>query len=410
MGPMDMMQPGAQPGAQPAAPQQADAGFPELDATQATQAFQDPKFLAAAAQTFLKRGLPEGVKWLERAHTAAKENVFTALQHLEAGDPDAAVKAFNSSGKFNDATGATKNDDGTWTINRASGKAVTLDPKKTRMSLLSPADYFKQQTEDAKLGEEQKRTRVLERGAATQELYRQDQAKHMQRQDDNTAERNELTANMRAAQLATQEAIQNAKGADARAKAEAASKYSATALYNDSYKAAQAAGDPDPVKTAMRAVVSNPGMPIRQDPKSGRIVVLDNFTNQPLREFADADEFEKVTGRRVPRGNAAPQTGATPVATTGGNPGMLGRVARSLTTPQPPMDRSAAQAINADPTKAQTPDVAARRLSTQQSADTDPELVGLTNKAAQLRRAGKAIEANNADAQAAALRQQRYGS
>lgn len=146
----------------------------------ATRMFQDPQFLASAASAFLKRGLPMGIQWLERAHNAAKENAFEAIGHLEAGDPQAAVAAWNKSGKFTDATGATKNADGTWTIARSSGQSVTVNPTELRRSLLSPKDYFAQVAKEKEL--------------QIQEDYHKGVLKHYERADANAEEAAALRA------------------------------------------------------------------------------------------------------------------------------------------------------------------------------------------------------------------------
>ncbi len=116
--------------------------WPELDAEEASQIFQDPEFLVRAAAAFLRRGRREGLQWLERSHQAAQENVFEALQNFEMGDGDAAVTALGKSNRLKDAIGATRNDDGTWTAQHEGWPSTTFNAADRRRSLMDPLSYL----------------------------------------------------------------------------------------------------------------------------------------------------------------------------------------------------------------------------------------------------------------------------
>lgn len=107
--------------------------------------FNDPRFAQGAAQIFLKAGLPEGVKWLERGAKAQEENMLTALRSLLSGDAQGAEEAFNRSGKIRIVPDSLKTlDDGSgrWQATLADGQTRTFDPREMYRSFISPKDYF----------------------------------------------------------------------------------------------------------------------------------------------------------------------------------------------------------------------------------------------------------------------------
>jgi hypothetical protein len=105
---------------------------------------KDRSFLDSAASSFLSRGLPDGVKWLDAGHRASQEGYMQALQSLMSDDPEGAVKAFAGSGKLRGVTRAdqlTKLDDGRWEIAGENGKTMTIDPRQAYINLLPPKDF-----------------------------------------------------------------------------------------------------------------------------------------------------------------------------------------------------------------------------------------------------------------------------
>lgn len=111
-----------------------------------TNLFRDPKYLDRAAQIFLDNGVPEGVKWLERGHMAARENTFEALQAFNSGNPQKGIELFNAGGRYKieDAQPIAEGPDkGKWML-RVAGvqKPVLLDPKADMRAFLPPDKLF----------------------------------------------------------------------------------------------------------------------------------------------------------------------------------------------------------------------------------------------------------------------------
>jgi hypothetical protein len=106
--------------------------------------FNDPRFAQGAAQIFLKAGMPEGVKWLERGARAQQENALTALRSLLQGDPQGAEEAFNSTGRVKIEPGSLKQlEDGRWQVTVAgTGQTRTFDPRQMYRSFLSPREFL----------------------------------------------------------------------------------------------------------------------------------------------------------------------------------------------------------------------------------------------------------------------------
>lgn len=111
---------------------------------QAPDLMRDRDFLNKAASTFLAKGLPDGIKWLEAGHAAAQEGYTKALQALMNGDAAEAAKAFNASGKLKvkaDGITPVEGEPGKWQITSEDGKTGTLDPKAAYLNLLPPKDF-----------------------------------------------------------------------------------------------------------------------------------------------------------------------------------------------------------------------------------------------------------------------------
>jgi hypothetical protein len=304
---------------QQAAPQQQQDPFSMPRA--ATQMFQDPAFLQRAANIFLSRGLPQGVQWLEHAHNAAKENLFMAAQALHMGDGESAVKLFNSSGRFNDAKSAEQNDDGTWTVTRAGGQKINLDPNKLTQSLLSPKEFMEQQLQ-------KRHYDILQKQADTTEKYRGDQADYYRRLADNKDElartRKQYDEGIIDAKNHYTDMLGQVRGDAASARAEAAqakadasryktdtdNKYGPLAFGKDAYMQAQKDGQ-DPVEAQDRAIATHKDTePVVN--KDGTISVFPKGslndqgipTGRPLLTL-DRDRYEKLTGYKAPGGAAA---------------------------------------------------------------------------------------------------------
>jgi hypothetical protein len=299
----------------PAAPAPSSAGFALPNLAAAQQFFTDPTAMAGAAKIFFKHGMPEGMEWLKQGHLAARENVFQAAQYLLAGDGDAAVQAFNKSGQFTDATGATKNDDGTWTITRASGQAVTVNPQQQMASLLSPKDFFAQQ-------ELAKRTAIEAAAQKSTEAYH---TGYIGALNNRAADQLEI-ANVRkqamegAAQIRADAATEIAK---ARAEGgqklnELYSKFGPKATWDAAFSEATKGGAAPEVAQASadRAMLANPFNPVRVT-DDGQVNVMDPFNEtRPLRTFPTVAEYETYVGHKLPVAPKAAAPAATPAKAT----------------------------------------------------------------------------------------------
>src|SRR6266542_5132606 len=91
-----------------------------------------------AAAIYRKHRLPQGLRWIEKAHQAANANLFEALAHFERGDVEAAVAALNRGCRFTNVVSARKNGNGTWTLVRKNARNVKIDPAKEYRALMSP--------------------------------------------------------------------------------------------------------------------------------------------------------------------------------------------------------------------------------------------------------------------------------
>lgn len=325
---MNPMQPSPAPGAEAPAPEGgAMPDFSDLNAGDATRLFQDPRFLTDVSILAAKHRQPEALQWLKRANEAAHENVFEALQNLELGDGAAAVKAFNKSGKFNDAKDAQKNEDGTWTLTRKNGETSVVDPIALRKTLLSPKDFFANMHADrvAKSTEKYHEGMVDARNdeVASNDAYRR-------RLTDNASEKNALMAETAQAKAEGAAASAQARAESARDIAAMKDKTAVGLLYKDAYTEAQKAGSANPADDALKAVVTNPSMKIRRDPKSGAVAVIDPHTGEPIHVFENEADYTTFTGRKLPKmpkaAGAASAAPAEPAPKKGGNPGIIGRM------------------------------------------------------------------------------------
>lgn len=389
-------------------PQQAPATFSLRDAGHAQQFFNDPELMFKAGQLALSLGLPEGVKWLERGHQAARENVFEAMGHAQRGDMNAAVKAFNKSGTFTKATSMRQNQDGTYTVEQADADPVTFNMDQLQKSFLSPKDYFAQQQHQDTIGVQKEHNRILEKQTDAQAGVNAAHAKYYEGAAKFQDERAGMMENLANTRAQAAQAIAEARAQGGKALSELNAKYGPNAAWQTTYDKALEASGGDVTKARDAAdykMVGNPFNTIKRGP-NGEIVVLDSFdTTHKLRQFPNAAAYEAYTGQKLPA--EGPGSTATPPAKER-NPGAI----RRLLPAAAPYDSEAAKAVAADPTKAQAP--AFRSLQSNagaygKSAAQDPDLIALQQRAAGERRAGHAAAANNLDAQFSKLRMERYG-
>lgn len=105
--------------------------------------FKDPQFATRAAQLFLKAGMSEGVKWLERGAQAVEENGIDGLRRLMSGDARGAEQVFNQSGRLRVVPGSTREvGNGKWEITLEGGEKQTIDPRQMLRSFLKPSEFF----------------------------------------------------------------------------------------------------------------------------------------------------------------------------------------------------------------------------------------------------------------------------
>ena len=295
---------------------------------QAQSFFTNPKAMYAVAQLAAKYKQPETMKWLELGHRAAQENVITATQHLLAGDGDGAVKAFNQSGRFNDAQSATQNEDGTWTIARKSGQSVTLDPNKLMSSFLSPKEFAEQQYRRDSLKQtadyHQRSLDIQQQQANQQSAYQKGMLDHYQRSDESQQALREARITQMQSDFAHKLELLGVKNeaAAALAAAKGAGKNDAQAfrakLVEEIIKA-QPDAKPDEVAAKVDYLVrdSFTGIYPSKDGKfdvasmvGGQPVVLGSF---PTHEQAVAARASYVTGKN-PTAPAGAAAGAKPKA------------------------------------------------------------------------------------------------
>lgn len=114
-----------------------------------TSLFGDPKFMDDMAKIAAKHGkAQEMIPWLERSYKAQKEGTVDALKLFASGNDDAALEAFNKTGKMR-AESYQRNDDGTVTV-KGEGQEITFNPKTALESFLDPAKYLDMQRDKRK--------------------------------------------------------------------------------------------------------------------------------------------------------------------------------------------------------------------------------------------------------------------
>lgn len=345
----------APPAAPATAPAEPSFDMSKVPTEHLTAMFQDPRFLGAMAVNFLAHGRPEGLTWLEKAHGAAKENAFEALQMLEMDDGEGAIKAFNKSGRFTDATGAQKNEDGTWTLTRKNGATATINPMQVRKSLLSPVESFKQDLAERKLKVDQQQVDQqgeYQRGV----LANKDEANSIREQLGNE--------NLRVRQLASEQ-TNAARAAAAQAKADAEAhkadlnnKYGPLADYTSVLRELTKSGDPEAQLKADKVLASHPDV-VPVIGKSGAVGIFPasavdeegRATGRPLRTYPNAKEYEVLTGRKLPQApGAAP---SNPAPTKGKTEGFLPRLFKPTTGLAQVLDEQNAQPKPPNPRRLQ---------------------------------------------------------
>lgn len=201
---MDDYQPMTAPDQEASPPPAASAEAPQrtaalADPQAAQRFFSDPRAMYEVAKMAAQNRQGDTLKWLAMGHRAVQENAIEATQHLLAGDGDAAVAAFNKSGRFNDATSATKNDDGTWTLARKNGQRMTVDPNKIMRSFLSPKDFADAEHHDATARVQQQNADTQAQHTENQRRYQEGVLEHYERSDESRAQlRDSLAENARA--------------------------------------------------------------------------------------------------------------------------------------------------------------------------------------------------------------------
>lgn len=114
--------------------------------------FKDPQFAYRAAQIFLKAGMPEGVKWLERGAQAVEENGIDVMKRLIAGDARGAEQVFNQSGRLRVVPGSTREiEGGKWETTLEGGEKQTIDPRQMLRSFLKPSEFFNVELKEREL-------------------------------------------------------------------------------------------------------------------------------------------------------------------------------------------------------------------------------------------------------------------
>lgn len=275
---------------------------------------RDPEFLRQAAMNAFQNGsLKGGFEWLAHVHNAYNENGIDAARALLRDDPDTAITRFNSSGRFTDVTGATKNKDGTWTITREGGQTGTIDPKSWLMSMQSPDAYAHFQQQAPLIEAEAYRAR--EQGL----YYGQVKGESAERVAEINRQRGVESAAIRATpQMLAQE---RQKGQQ-----EMQDKYGARASFDkslDNYQKALvnggilpngADGKPlTPHEAALRDTLGHPDLAgFLQNPNDpNEIIVVDGRGNR-FATIGSPTDFQRITGRPfVPARQPAPP-GAPP--------------------------------------------------------------------------------------------------
>lgn len=340
---------------------QEEDGFDmgKMDPKLASQMFQDPAFLRSIASSALKRGLPIGLKWLENAHNAAKENVIEAASLLEADDPDGAIQAFNRSGRFTDAAGAVKNDDGTWTLRRANGESTTVNPTALRKSFLSPKDYFAQQFQErqAKTHEEQiaNQGEYQRRVAAAHEQQAQTDATYKQGMIANRDEANRIREEGNQALAAARADAVRAREEGATHRAALNSKYGYTAMYNERLKELASSDVPVADRPAMAHLLTRSSFTQVAPQADGSFAVVDSSGGEP-RVLATYPSFEaaNAAGQAWVSGKGLPKAGTQAGPASPEQKGAFRRVVDAVSGPSSLAPSAAAPlaAPSADPRQA----------------------------------------------------------
>jgi hypothetical protein len=285
--------------------------------------FKDPEALQGIAASFLKNGSKTGLQWLERAHEAAKENLYEAVGHLDVNDPAGAVKAFNKSGRFNDATGATKNDDGSWTVTRASAPPVTFKTDDLKRTLLAPHDYFTEQRADktaAAQTDYYKAHADEARGRADWYKDRNQTARDIQEMKDTQRDRDAVWKGL----------LQEAKQAGAQGVADFNMKHGPEAIYSSSLSAFK--DTDDPVGKATAATIASPSIAPPQMSPDGQTVRLVNAITGRVWKEMPAAQYTKLTGNAVPAPKAAGGPAATKTSASA-PPGPAGGLSQAPVNP-----------------------------------------------------------------------------
>lgn len=281
--------------------------------------FRDPGKLADAASIFLKNGDEAGLAWLQHVHTALQENGVAAVQALQAGDGDLAVKRFNQSGKYTDAKSASKNDDGTWTLTRGNGQQINIDPAQEAAALMSPAQYVDLQNKKTLIASEVERNKAmsgwydnrLETVQNKIDADRQIAAARALAQVEAARVRGESAAAIRAAQQNAAEAQRQLNDRD-----------SPTVTYNEAVKLFVANPEPNtpPEVSAMRVASRSPRVKPMLDPKTGAVHIVDRATGQPVFSFRDVPTAQQaLPGLYIPQ-NPAPANTAPALSKPGNAP------------------------------------------------------------------------------------------
>lgn len=138
--------------------------------------FKDPKFLDRAGQIFLKAGMPDGVKWLERGAQAVEENSIDALKRLIGGDARGAEEAFNAGGRMKVIPGSTRDvGNGKWEVKFQDGKTQVFEPRQALRSYLKPSEFFNLELKEREVGSKEQQHRDT---AARQERDFKEKERH----------------------------------------------------------------------------------------------------------------------------------------------------------------------------------------------------------------------------------------
>lgn len=331
----------------------------------AQQLFNDPDAMAHIASIYYKHGIPGGVEWLARGHEAAKNNVFEAFGHLQAGDGDAAVAALQKSTRFRDVTGATPNDDGTWTFSRASGQSQIVDPKMLMNSLLTPQQQVQAQQHQDELGVKKEHNRILASQAESQDIvnrahgkYFEGAAKFQEERGALMDERNQILARAKDAQMSQALEVAGVKADAAREIAAMKGNPSAVRkkIVEDLTKNLSPGDDPAKVNAMADQLTRAQFVDVHKNPAGEGFVVVDKMrgpskwipvATYPDMETASAAATAYVTGKNLPAAPAAAGKGAAAVKAPGtSSPGLVRRLIGPSTSTATVKDLDATQLQN----------------------------------------------------------------